>query len=345
MNELARSIQLLYVSDASPVIAVIGGNILFFNNAARQLFPMLEEGQKASALLPRAFLSCDDEIFLATAQAENHSLAANGVWYGGMLLLRIHFLADKITLSTDYIITNLRMELASMRLALEQLEQDEKTDSAALAVLRGSYMKLLRSCDNISLAQQLAVHKCVFRPVPMNVADWLKEMLAVIAPMMSTRGIALKQKITEDVSFVQTDPALLEQLLLNLLSNSIRYSAPGGEIQVRLTKKGHSLLLTVEDKGCGISPDILGRLFSGQLGMPALSLGEHKSLGLFVVWGVTAVHGGSMTASNRARGGASVQISLPMQNSGLLPLHSPQAAYGGSSTLEDRIRIGLADAL
>lgn len=104
-------------------------------------------------------------------------------------------------------------------------------------------------------------------------------------------------------------------------------------------------MLAVEDRGCGISNDTLGRLFSQQLGMPSLLLGEHKSLGLYIVWGVAALHGGSVTVSNRGRGGAAVRVHLPVESNSYLSLHTPQRGYSSEKDLDKRLRIGLADAV
>ncbi len=345
MNDLARSIRLLYEPDASPVIAVSGGIILFFNSAARSVFPSLEENAAASKLLPRSFLTCDDEVFVATAQVNGQALVANGVWNSGMLLLRIHHVSPSVTISTESITTNLRIELATMGIALEQLRANENTDAAALSVLESGYYKLLRCTENIDIAHQLAAKKCFFRPSSVLLAEWLQEVLVAAKPMAAYKGISIVSKIGTDISYIQADTDLLETLLLNLLSNSIRFSEAGKKIQVRLTKDGPWLKLSVEDSGSGITNGTLGRLFSQQLGMPALLLGEHKSLGLYVVWGIAALHGGSVTISNRAKGGTAVRVCLPIESRSYLPMRSPQMPYLTKMDLNKRVRIGLADAL
>lgn len=160
MNELAHSISLLFAPDPAPVVAVSGGIILFYNDAALSLFPTIESGQRASTILPASFLSCDELVFVSTAQVNRQSLSASGVWYSGMLLLRMNLAPAKYVFSPEALTVSMRLELSNMQMALDQLNGSalmaaDATMRASIAVLYHSYHKLLRSCENLALAEHL----------------------------------------------------------------------------------------------------------------------------------------------------------------------------------------------
>ena len=350
MNELAYSINLLFDPDSAPVIGISGGLIQFFNPAARSLFPNIEEGQRASGILPGAFLDCDENVFVSTAQIGQRSVSASGVWYSGLLLLRLNFAPTKYSFSSESLTTGMRLELSKIRLALEQLSsQATATENHAfescISVLYHSYYKLLRSCENLELADRLVTHKTVYRPTSIKIDTWLKEFVALVSLSCRHAGIEIKLNCPDDIMPISADPELLEHLMLNLISNSLHHSRPGSTINIRLTKKGSRVQLIVDDNGSGFSNEQLGSLYNRQTGAEEILVSRNDNLGLFIVWGIAELHGGSVTVTNHRRNGASVRIALPVDRSDFLHLRSPSENYTSGQTVTHRILTGLADVL
>lgn len=350
MNELAYSISLLYEPDIAPVIGVSGGMILFFNSAARSLFPTIETQQRASAVLPDAFLDCDENVFISTAQVGQKSISASGVWYNGLLLLRLNTTSTKYVFSAESHTASMRLELSKMRLALEQLSSNisinaDTCQNSCISVLYHSYYKLLRSCENLELANHLNARKTVFRPARVNLADWLKELVSIISEACQNLGVAFSLNCPDDLSLISVDPDLLEHLMLNLISNSLHHCKPGCKISIRVVRKGSKLQLFVDDTGSGFPVDQLGSLFQRQTGTEENLFARNDNLGLFIVWGIAEMHGGSVTITNRRKNGASVRLTLPIERADYLQLRSPSEDYASEHASKRRILTGLADVL
>ena len=349
MNALASTISRLFQSDPAPVLGISGGIILFFNTTAQQLIPSLTEGQRASSVLPESLLSCDEEYFVSTARLGNRPVSACGTWFSGMLLLRMHTTPPCYTFSMEDLTAVMRLELSHQRMALDQLTQDgadtlRPETRACIAVLNRSYHRLLRICENISLANDIAQGTPVYRPVPTDLPELFREITAVTAKVTSASGVDIRFTCEEEIYPILADGELLRHMLLNVLSNSLRHAKPGDSIQLHLRTKGSRLLLTVDDTGPGFSADQFGVLFSRRA-EGGLSLWSGPSpLGLFIVWGAVDMHGGSVTITNRHRSGASVRILLPRKAEQLRQFSSTTERYAAGK-LEDIVRIALSDVL
>ncbi|MGA8911947.1 MAG: ATP-binding protein, partial [Nitrososphaeraceae archaeon] len=114
----------------------------------------------------------------------------------------------------------------------------------------------------------------------------------------------------EDV-FVKADKARLNQVIANLLSNAIKFTQEeGGIITIRTEIMNGRILVSIEDTGTGIDPEILPRLFTKFVTKPETG---GTGLGLFISKSIIEAHGGSIWAENNKDGkGASFTFSLPI---------------------------------
>ncbi len=109
---------------------------------------------------------------------------------------------------------------------------------------------------------------------------------------------------------------LLEQALVNLIDNAIKYSEPGGSIQVRLIQGDQECIIAVQDKGCGIAQEHLPRLFER---FYVVDKGRSRKmggtgLGLAIVKHIAGVHGGSLSVESKLGEGSTFTIHLPLNN-------------------------------
>ena len=152
--------------------------------------------------------------------------------------------------------------------------------------------------------------------------EWvpLVEIVGAALTRMERRlsGRPVRARIPEDLPLLSVDPVLLEQLFLNLLENAIKYTPPGTEIDILASREGGTLVVDVADRGPGIPPAELERVFD------RFQRGVHPGvrgvgLGLPIARAIARAHGGSLAASSRPGGGALFRLSLP------LPAASPGA--------------------
>ena len=110
---------------------------------------------------------------------------------------------------------------------------------------------------------------------------------------------------------VSADPALLERIIANLVSNAFRHTPAGSSVWVRVvTESDRTLTLTVEDDGDGIVDDLKEVIFAPYARL-AGSDRPGTGIGLFLVRSFAEFHGGTAVCCDRVGGGASFQVSLP----------------------------------
>jgi signal transduction histidine kinase len=121
------------------------------------------------------------------------------------------------------------------------------------------------------------------------------------------QSIALRAAPIEDPVPVLANATTLGQLVLNLILNACEAQPDGGEVNVRVGAAEGRASLTVEDRGPGLAPGDVERVFE-----PFFSTKGSTGLGLFLCHTIATDHGGSLRAGNREGGGARFVLELPL---------------------------------
>ncbi len=129
-------------------------------------------------------------------------------------------------------------------------------------------------------------------------------------------GQKVEVKVPEDYLIVPMDGILIEEVLANLLENSIKHSKAGDKIELTVTKDDTHAIFIVRDYGKGFSEKVLDNVFDGYL----LSSNQKNSdgcknmgIGLSLCNSIITAHHGEMNAENAKDGGAIVSFSLPLR--------------------------------
>ncbi len=122
----------------------------------------------------------------------------------------------------------------------------------------------------------------------------------------------VRVQIPPDLPLVPMDGVLMEQVLLNLLDNALKYSPPGSPVDVKAWAGPRSLTLSVTDHGAGIAEGEAERIFE-KLARGKESGGRPGAgLGLAICRGIVTAHGGRIQAANHPQGGAQFMVTLPL---------------------------------
>ncbi len=154
--------------------------------------------------------------------------------------------------------------------------------------------------------------------------DLIGASLARLSERLS--GHPVRTSVAEDLPPVIVDFVLIEQVLVNLLDNAARYSPPGAPVEVSAFCQQPDLLaIAVMDRGPGIPADELDKVFNKfyRLRHPEGSGGI--GLGLSICKGMVEAHGGSISAEQRAGGGSSFVVRLPVRP--VQPESSPEVPH------------------
>jgi signal transduction histidine kinase len=133
-------------------------------------------------------------------------------------------------------------------------------------------------------------------------------------PTAIANGIAMEVVLAPISAPISGDPARLQQVVTNLLTNSLKFTPRGGRVEVRLTQESTCAVLTVTDSGSGIRPDALPFVFER---FRQASLEDTKAgglgLGLAIVKHIVEMHHGKVTAASAGAGqGATFTVTLPL---------------------------------
>jgi two-component system, OmpR family, sensor kinase len=149
-------------------------------------------------------------------------------------------------------------------------------------------------------------------PVVINLRDWVPDHLERWAS--HARAADLRVEVLGDISLcVRAQPALLAQLVDNLLENACKYSLPGTPIVVRAWREDAVVALGVQDRGCGLEAEDLPRVFEPFFRAELARRDGHSGvgLGLAVAQRIAASSGGTLMVESELRKGSLFVLRLP----------------------------------
>lgn len=153
-------------------------------------------------------------------------------------------------------------------------------------------------------AEQLELHE-----EPIDVDEMLSRIVSMACrlPGGSSKHFALD--IDEQPVMVRGDPMRLQRLLLNIVSNAVKFTDDGGHVSISRRKSDDGdLNVEVRDDGCGIEKEMIGRVFD-----PFVRSGkaEGTGLGLHIAKGIANLHQGQLLLASRPGDGTTATLSLP----------------------------------
>ncbi|HEX2362842.1 MAG TPA: response regulator [Jiangellaceae bacterium] len=180
-----------------------------------------------------------------------------------------------------------------------------------------------------------------------SVPDVLDSCLSLMRERAERQGIVLLREVAADVGFLETDELRFKQVLLNLISNAVKFTPAGGEVVVRAAKDGAYLAVTVADTGIGIAPEDRNRIFeSFQQGGRGASQQEGTGLGLTLSKRIVELIGGRMWLDSQVGVGSTFGFTVPMGTPVAEPADTTASTTGEGGPLivvieDDRRALGL----
>jgi signal transduction histidine kinase len=147
------------------------------------------------------------------------------------------------------------------------------------------------------------------------VDDLLRRVADRHRPALIERRVTLTTTAARGTPLIHGDAERLEQALQNVAANAIRHTPDGGTVTLRAEPAGDRVRITVADTGPGIPPEhlphIFDRFYKADAARAGTAVASGSGLGLSIVRAIVARHGGEITASNAAGGGAMFTMILP----------------------------------
>ncbi len=202
--------------------------------------------------------------------------------------------------------------LSSVRAYGAKMPQAER--DALLQGAEDETQRLARFVSNLLDLTRLDAGALIPRTEPLALPAFIRGVLQRLAPALAKHPIIAK--LPQDLPALMLDPALFEHVLSNLLDNAAKYTPEGSEIEVIAQRHRFTLTLEIRDRGPGIPPEELGKIFDL---FHRVRQGDKAragtGLGLAIARGFMQAMGGSIKARNRAEqdglGGAVFEIEFP----------------------------------
>lgn len=152
---------------------------------------------------------------------------------------------------------------------------------------------------------------------PVNLHDFVSELLDREGGVMDVERV--KMEIPPALQQIEADPERLERIFLNLLTNALKYSSTGTDVTVRAQRIAAEIRVSVADRGLGMSPDDLPRIFDRFYRVQGGVKAEGLGLGLFIAKVLVEAHGGRIWVESELGRGSCFHFTLPLTPSDALP--------------------------
>ncbi|NDJ62149.1 MAG: PAS domain-containing protein, partial [Chloroflexi bacterium] len=215
-----------------------------------------------------------------------------------------------------------RTPLAMILSAAEMLERYFDQMNVAqrqdkLATIQAQIGHLRTMLDEVALILRAGLGYLEYDPKPVDVVAYCESLLEEVRNTIGQTHV-VRSMMPDDLPMVYVDARLLRRILVNLLSNALKYSMPGTLVALRLLRRRGQLCFEISDAGRGIPPEDHERLFDAFFRGSNVEDVGGTGLGLAVVIESVRMHNGSITLESEVGKGSTFKVLLPFQ-----PINSP----------------------
>jgi PAS domain S-box-containing protein len=182
-----------------------------------------------------------------------------------------------------------------------------------IARIRRSNQHLLTLINDVLNFAKVDAGQTEYRLTAVPVDETLRDTESMIAPQILKKGLRYEYRGGDKSFSVLADPEKLQQIVLNLLGNAVKFTEPGGTITLSSEPRGNCIEIRVADTGPGIPPEKLDRIFDAfvqvdrRLNQPVQGVG----LGLAISQDLAEAMGGKVTVESVVGEGSTFTLSLP----------------------------------
>jgi signal transduction histidine kinase len=146
-----------------------------------------------------------------------------------------------------------------------------------------------------------------------NIVSVIEDIVQSVSQFVDSKGLRIIFDTNTEEKIIACDPHKIERIILNLVSNAIKFSNIGEEIIVRVTDEGAYVEIAVIDKGIGIDKKYLSTIFNrfNQVDKSFTRNAEGTGIGLNLVKSIVELHGGKIFVESKLGEGSKFKIKLP----------------------------------
>lgn len=199
---------------------------------------------------------------------------------------------------------------------LRQGPQTPDTAARGLQILERNVTLQAKLIEDLLDLSRVISGKLTLELLPVDLTELVSFAVDATRPAAEAKQLQLIAHL-EKVGEVSADQQRLQQVIYNVLGNAVKFTPIGGVIEVTLTKVGPAAMLSVQDSGIGIDPELLPHIFEPFRQARTTQRGRSGGLGLglAIARHIVQLHDGTIAIQNKARpgSGAQLDVSLPLR--------------------------------
>lgn len=231
---------------------------------------------------------------------------------------------EEINKLKNHFIINMNHELKTpitvinsvMQLTKYMSKYDEKyfISEKNIVLVEANCQRLLKLVNNIIDLEKIDSKEINLNMQSVNIVEVIEDTVLSVVPYAEARSIDITFDTTKEEIIMSVDKNKIERIVLNLLSNGIKYSKKAGFVDVRIDVCENNLILVVEDDGIGIDEGNLKKIFDRFVRLDNLLTrsNEGSGVGLSIVKSFVECHNGNISAKSIKNVGTSFIINIPI---------------------------------
>jgi signal transduction histidine kinase/putative methionine-R-sulfoxide reductase with GAF domain len=278
---------------------------------------------RANARRRRALLFLADLIGLAVDRIRTHAeleQKTKRLEEASASLRRIDEMKSELISVVSH---ELRTPLTSIKAYTETLLDNVKNPSFVmhekfLGIINEECDRLTRIVNDVLDLSRMDSGRRKLKSETVDLNRLLDEVIPTVAPQLLAKRLTVERSFAAGLPPLEADPDLLKQVLVNLINNAAKFSHEVSPITIHAVPAGERMQIVIEDRGMGIPPDKLGRVFERFYRVEEGGA-EHvggSGLGLAIVKSVVELHGGTIRVESELNQGSRFILELPLVQRG-----------------------------
>lgn len=183
-----------------------------------------------------------------------------------------------------------------------------------IAIMKQNCYRLIRLINNLIDVTKIDSGYIHMNLNNYNIVSIVEEITLSVAEYIENKGISLIFDTDVEEKIIACDPEKIERIVLNLISNAVKFTAPGGEILVTMSDKGSSISISVKDTGIGIPKEKQKYIFERfiQVDKSLTRAREGSGIGLSLVKSMVELHKGNIKVNSKYGRGSEFIVELPV---------------------------------
>jgi len=259
----------------------------------------------------------DVEVFLSKITLQGHN----------MIIANVRDITERKRIereremSVHVLSHDLRAPLAIIQGHAQLLREEAETPRESLEAILRAVFAMNNMIQDLVDAARLEGRQLLLNRQPLSLRQFVDDLLRRSAAALEVSCIVVE--IAPELPPVDADPNRLERILLNLLGNALKYSAPGTRVTLHATLTEAEVTVSISDQGIGIPPEVIPHLFEQYYRAPNAERIEGIGLGLYITRRLVEAHaapssdgktmvGGRIWATSEVGKGSTFSFTLPV---------------------------------